>query len=157
MSKRLREELEKIEQEHLSIEDIVEKWINGNPPPMVQECIDEFKDNMTKTIVRLMKRRYPQKSFEMEICDEYVSFDDTQEIVRYNTALVTWRERNKISAAQNLLRDKTKKLNLSVQAAGRAAALELVSELKVREVKEHVSEGGGLVEQVSVPTYRVSY
>lgn len=156
MSKRLREELEKIEQEHLSAEDIVYKWLEANPPPIVKECMDEFKDNMIKAIVRIMKRKYPQKEFEIEIYDDHVCVD-SHEGVSYNRALLTWLERNKNETARNFLRDKTKILNLAVQAAGRSAVLEVISELKRKEVKEHVSEGGGLVEQVSVPTYRVSY
>ena len=155
MAKRLREELENIETEHLSVEDVAEKWLIDHPPPTESQCMEKFADAFSKTIVRIMKSRYPTKSIEIELHDRYVSFD-TQQAVYYDQALIDWSNITTLGL-RNIIRNKTSELRSRVRKMAPDVLLELVSELKVTRVFEHSNDRGDTIVPVSVPTYKISY
>ena len=155
MAKRLREELEKIETEHLSVEDVAEKWLIDHPPPTESQCMKIFSDAFSKAIVRIMKSRYPNKSIEIELHDRYVSFD-TQQVIYYDQALQDWS--NVITLGlRNIIYNKTSELRSRVRKMAPDVVLELISELKVTPVFEHAIDRGDTIVRVSVRTYKISY
>lgn len=155
MAKRLREQLENIETEHLSVEDVAEKWLIDHPPPTDSQCMKIFVDAVSKAIIRFMKSRYPNKSIEIELHDRYVSFD-TQEVVFYDLALELWLNVSS-TILRNIICNKICELRSRVRKMAPDSVLELVSELKVTRVFEHSNDRGDTIVRVSVPTYKISY